>query len=296
VKDRRSVDDLSIEELERVLAIKRREARLKKIQRFRAVGRAAGGAPEADAWGRPGPGEVAPAPARPRRRTVWDVLLLLVEVAAVGGLVYVLVSGLGILRDLNQEVAQAIAESGPTPSPTPLIQVAVLPSGHTPPTSPGGARPNEAEIPEHLRALVQALPPIVIPTPGPRQAIRIVIPAIGVDAPVVQGDTWEQLKKGVGQTVGTADPGTDGNMVLSAHNDIFGEIFRDLDQLAVGDEIVVHTATQQYIYVVADSRIVQPTEVSVMAPTQNPVATLISCYPYLIDNKRIVIIAELQAG
>jgi sortase A len=293
MKDRRSVDDLSIEELERVLAIKRREARLKKIQRYRAVGRAAGGAP--DEWGQPGEASAAAAPARPRRRTVWDYLLLVVEVAAVGGLIYVLVSGLGILRDLNQEVAQAIAESEPTLTPTPLIEVVVLPSGHTPPTSPGGAQPNDAEIPEHLRALVQALPPIVVPTPGPQQATRIVIPAIGVDAPIVQGDSWEQLKKGVGQTIGTADPGADGNLVLSAHNDIFGEIFRDLDQLSVGDEIVIHTALRQYVYVVADSRIVQPTDVAVMGPTQNPVTTLISCYPYLVDNKRIVIIAELSS-
>jgi sortase A len=193
-------------------------------------------------------------------------------------------------------VAQAIAQSEPTLTPTPLIDVVVLPSGHTPPTSPGGAQPNEDEIPEHLRALVQALPVIAVPTPGPQQAVRIVIPAIGVDAPVIQGDSWEQLRKGVGQHVGTADPGQEGNLVVSAHNDIFGEIFRDLDKLAVGDEIIIHTVARQYVYRVADSRIVQPTEVSVMAPTQNATATLISCYPYLVDNKRIVIIAELQPG
>jgi sortase A len=64
----------------------------------------------------------------------------------------------------------------------------------------------------------------------------------------------------------------------------------------VGDQIIVHTAARQFVYVVADSRIVQPTEVSVMAPTQDPVVTLVSCYPYLIDNKRIVVIAELHAG
>jgi sortase A len=66
--------------------------------------------------------------------------------------------------------------------------------------------------------------------------------------------------------------------------------------LAVGDQIIIHTVAQQFVYVVADTRIVSPTDVEVMAPTQDPVATLISCYPYLVDNKRIVIIAELQAG
>jgi sortase A len=297
MKDRRSVDDLSIEELERVLAIKRREARLRKINRYRAQGRAAGGAPELAELGRARPAgdEAAPAPRR-RRRTLWDNLLLLVEIAAVGGLVYILVSGLGILRNLNQEVAEAIASNEPTVTPTAIIGVVVLPSGHTPPTSPGGAQPNEAEIPEHLRALVQSLPVVAVPTPGPQQAVRIEIPAIGVDAPIVQGDSWEQLKKGVGQHLGTTDPGKNGNLVVSAHNDIFGEIFRDLDQLAPGDEIIIHTVAQQFVYVVADTRIVLPTEVSVLAPTQDPIATLISCYPYLVDNKRIVVIAELQSG
>lgn len=132
---------------------------------------------------------------------------------------------MNLIRELNQEVVSALEQ--PTLTPTPLIVAIVLPSGHTPPTSPGGAQPNEAEIPEHLRPLVQSLANIAVPTPGPQQAIRIQIPALGVDAPIVQGDGWEQLKKGVGQHVGTANPGENGNVVLSAHNDIFGEIFRD---------------------------------------------------------------------
>jgi sortase A len=45
---------------------------------------------------------------------------------------------------------------------------------------------------------------------------------------------------------------------------------------------------------VTGSTIVAPTQVDVMAPTTAPTATLISCYPYLIDNKRIVVFAQLQ--
>jgi sortase A len=170
----------------------------------------------------------------------------------------------------------------------------VLPSGHTPPTDPGGARPNEAEIPEHLRPIVQSMPSVSVPTPGPSQARSIFIPKLWNDAaPVVQGDGWEQLKKGVGQHIGSADPGTNGNMVVSAHNDIFGELFRDLDKLEPGDEIKVQTSTQEFVYRVTGMRIVSPTEVSVMAPTAKPTVTLISCYPYLVDTERIVVFAEL---
>jgi sortase A len=169
-----------------------------------------------------------------------------------------------------------------------------LPSGHTPPTSPDGGQPNDAEIPESLRPLVQSLPPPIIPTQGPSQALRIIVPAINVDSQVVQGDGWEQLKKGVAQHLGTADPGQPGNLVLSAHNDIFGQIFRRLDELAPGDEVQLYTASQVFTYVITGTRLVQPTEVSVMDATPHPSLTLISCYPYLIDNQRIVVFADLK--
>jgi sortase A len=221
-----------------------------------------------------------------------DRILLVVEILAVVGLAGILFNGMGLLRTLNQEVAAALQQ--PTLSPTPLITAVVLPSGHTPPTSPGGAQPNEAEIPEHLRPLVQSLANLPIPTPGPEQAIRLQIPAIGVDAPVVQGDGWDQLKKGVGQHIGSANPGQAGNVVLSGHDDVFGEIFRDLINLQPGDQVILYTAQHQYIYVVTGSQIVEPTQVEVMAVTGDPTVTLISCYPYLIDNKRIVVSAKLQ--
>ena len=141
---------------------------------------------------------------------------------------------------------------------------------------------------------MQSLANLPVPTAGPQQAIRLQVPAINLDAPVVQGDGWEQLKKGVGQHAGTADPGQTGNLVLSAHNDVFGEIFRDLDQLKKGDSIVVYTAARAYTYIVTDTQVVEPTRVDLMAATPNATITLISCYPYRVDNQRIVVSAELQ--
>jgi sortase A len=136
--------------------------------------------------------------------------------------------------------------------------------------------------------------PVPIPTPGPQSPTRIVIPAIGVDAPVVEGDSWEQLKKGVGHHIGSANPGERGNMVLSGHNDVFGEVFRDLEKLDLNDEVIVYAGVQPYRYVVKAKRIVEPTEVSVMADTSTPTLTLITCYPYLVDTHRLVVIATLE--
>jgi len=298
----KSPEELSEQELRRLLLDKRRVARQQRLERFRRTGRAVMLAPDLppaalEEW-RTEPalemlnGGPAPEPVRSPRRRWMDRILLIVEILAVVGLAGILFNGMGLLRTLNQEVAAALQQ--PTLSSTPLITAVVLPSGHTPPTSPGGAQPNEAEIPEHLRPLVQSLANLPIPTPGPEQAIRLQIPAIGVDAPVVQGDGWDQLKKGVGQHIGSDNPGQAGNVVLSGHDDVFGEIFRDLGNLQPGDQVILYTAQHQYIYVVTGSQIVEPTQVEVMAATSEATVTLISCYPYLIDNKRIVVFAKLQ--
>jgi sortase A len=219
-------------------------------------------------------------------------LLLAIEIIGVLGLIFVLLNGASLLNALNHEVATALQP--PALTPTPLIEAVVLPGGHTPPNSPDGARPNDAEIPANLRARVQAIADIPVPTASPQSAQRIRIPAISVDAAVVQGDSWEDLKRGVGQHVGSTDPGQDGNLVLSAHNDIYGEIFRDLDKLKAGDEIIVATSQQEFVYTVQQVQIVDPTRTDLMSSTPEAVTTLISCYPYMVDNKRIVVTAYLQ--
>ena len=298
-----SPEDLSAEELRRLLVEKRRASRQERLERYRRTGRVVLVAPDVDGSPledmRTGEfDESVEDPSTPlsptRRKRILDGLLLFVELLAVVGLLLLLFNGISMMRELNEEVAIALVQ--PTLTPTPLIVSVVLPSGHTSPTSPEGARPNEAEIPQHLKPLVQSLANIPIPTPGPEQATRIQIPAIGVDAPIVQGDGWEQLKKGVGQHIGSADPGDQGNIILSAHNDIFGEIFRDLDRLQPGDEITIYTNQRAYSYVVSDSKVLEPTQVDIMDSTSQPTLTLISCYPYLVDDQRIAITTRLQAG
>ncbi len=321
MKDRRIIDELSIQELEQVLRVRKREARLERLRRlgkdvemgsfdpllprpgehqsplptghrrFQETG--------ATAQLRPHAVDEAVEVERQPRRIRWDWLreksLLVIELGLAVGLVLVLVNLQMTTRAINREasqVQQAQLPTLPAPTPTPLIQVVVLPGGHTPPDSPGGPAP--AEIPAHLRGLVEAITPLPMPTPGPEQAVRIQVPGIGVDAPVVEGDDWEPLKQGAGHHIGSANPGESGNCIISAHNDIFGEIFRDLPELDLDDAVFVHTASQVYRYVVTQKRFIEPTDVSVMYPTSSPVLTLISCYPYGIDSHRIVVTAELE--
>lgn len=267
--DHRIAGDLSIKELEEVIAIRKRERRV--ATRLN--------------WSN-----------RPRKspaRTWRDRFLLLVEVGTLFGLVWALIGSEQSRAATNQSAA--VAPTAPAVSPTPLINAVVLPDGHKPPTAPGGAAPNFDEIPPHLRAYAQSITPIPISTPAPAQATRIQIPALSIDAAVVHGTDWEQLKLGVGHDVNSANPGERGNLVLAAHNDVYGELFRYLDRLRPGDEVVVYAAQQRYRYVITGSRIVEPTQVEVMAPTSTPTVTLISCYPYLVDTKRIVVFGELQS-
>jgi sortase A len=281
-----------VEELRRLLIDKRRGRRSERLDHFRRTGRVVDVEPPREAEQEPElPGERREIPTRKRRRLL-DRILLGVEVLAIAGLLGVLLSGLGMLRDLNREVAAALSPA--TAEPTPLVMAVVLPSGHTPPDAQGNTRPNEAEIPEHLRPLVQSLANLPAPTPSIEHAVRIEIPAIKVDAPVVQGDGWEQLKKGVAQHIGSANPGQSGNVVLSAHNDVYGELFRHLDRLQPGDVVRLHTQQRLYEYLVDRTQIVEPTAVEVMASTGSPTVTLISCYPYLVDSQRIVVFARLQ--
>ena len=291
---RKAPEDMSVEELRRLLIEKRRGARRERLEHFKRTGRVVAVEPDSSVPVVDTLEDTSDQPQVPvtMRRRVMDRVLLAVEVLAVVGLVGVLISGFGVLRDLNQEVASALIQE--TFTPTPLVMAVVLPSGHLPPDAQGNTRPNDAEIPAHLQPMVQSLANIPIPTAAPDQAIRIQIPAINIDAPIVQGDGWEQLKKGVGQNVASVNPGQTGNVILSAHNDVYGELFRFLDKLQPGDQVILYSQQRQYVYVVDRTALVEPTAVEVMASTGNPTVTLISCYPYLVDDQRIVVFARLQ--
>ena len=296
-----SLDDLSVGELRRLLIEKQRSKRQARLEHFRRTGRIIVVEPQPS---QSGLGDmqsdvlvedsILQFPRRPNSRAkVWlDRFLLLVELGAVVGLVLILLNGFNLLSTLNREVNTALVL--PTLTSTPLIEAVVLPDGHIPPNLASGGQPNVAEIPENLRPLAQSFANLPIPTPGPQQAVRLQIPALKIDHPVVQGDGPEQLKKGVGQHIGTPNPGQKGNIVLSAHNDVFGQIFQYLDKLKPGDQVILFSSQLSYTYIVRQTRIVEPTQVEILNQTPESIVTLISCYPFMVDNKRIAVTAYLQ--
>jgi len=329
--DKRSVDELSIEELERILAIKKRQARQEQLRRMEAGGRLVASAPpvpprQAGPAPTPTPASSArPAthdsqprfeddyaqlyvPARPRDDGLWrrflNRSLLLVELSAFAGLIVLGVAMFSGIEQLQRETALAQQEAErqrsaliPTIEPTPTLQLAsvVLPGGHTPPSQ--GGQFNFDEIPSNLREALRDqifVPPTFQRPPTTDQTpLRLIIPEIGVDHAIVQGVDWEALKLGIGQLPNGATPTqANQNVVLAAHNDIYGEIFRYLDQLQPGMILQLQTRTRFYSYRVIGTQVVTPDRVDVMEARGYPALTLISCYPYQVNDKRIVVFAE----
>ena len=172
----------------------------------------------------------------------------------------------------------AIPDTQTTSEPAIMFrQLVKLPTFHNPPTTPGYPY---SEYPT--------------PTLSPNNAIRIQIPRINVDAPIVLGDSPRELIKGVGQLIGTKNPGEKGVIVLSAYNDIYGELFRYLDRLKEGDKILLFTTNYVYEYRVAQTQIVEKSSVEFVYSSEDSIVLLTSSYPYLIDNKFIIDAAYLE--
>lgn len=293
--DKRSVDEFSLEELEALVEQRRRIERARQFaaesdgRRFRPVTVIPTGRDT----------QVASPIVTKRKVKTWrDRILLFVEITAMVGLLIIIVGSFLNLQTLNQEV---VAQVRATPNPTKAMQSALgsdlLPGSSFPPASsqaelPGGSFPPEI-APPALGVRLQSVAALPIPTPGPRSPTRIVIPSLNVDWPVVQGDSWEELKQGIGHRVGSANPGERGNLVLSGHNDVYGEPFRDLDKLEAGKEVLVYAGSARYKYVIKAKRVVLPTDLSVLATSQNPIITLITCTPYRVDTHRLILIGEL---
>ena len=274
-------NDLSIEELEQLLEEKRRQqsprnrfvARL--IWRRNAVEQSRDRLAEFSAQHKP---DVNLA-------RIGHRVLLAVEITALLGLLVVVAAVYLQLQALNQETAQVMRQAARTPSTGALVAQETLPAASQPPSS---------FTPERFKGTLKQVVPVAMPTAGPQQPIRIVIPAVKVDALVVEGDDWEALKKGAGHHASSANPGQRGNLVISGHDDVFGEIFRYIGDLKADDEVIIYSQQAKFTYTVKTKRIVEPTEVSVLQQTTEPTLTLITCYPYLVDTQRLVVFAQLS--
>ena len=122
------------------------------------------------------------------------------------------------------------------------------------------------------------------------------VPRIGMSTAVVQGDDSKSLKLSAGHLPDTPWPWQPGNSAIAAHRD--GR-FRALRKIKVGDEVRMRTSRGELRYKVRELRIVEPDDLSVLAPREQSSLTLITCYPFTyIGNapKRFIVRAERLAS
>ena len=111
---------------------------------------------------------------------------------------------------------------------------------------------------------------------GPPLAL-LTIDKVDIEVPVYNGTDEFNLNRGVGRIIGTAHLEAEGNLGIAGHRDGF---FRGLKDVEVGDEIRFQTARGEVLYTVSSILIVDPSDVSVLAPTPERTLTLVTCYPF----------------
>jgi sortase A len=141
-------------------------------------------------------------------------------------------------------------------------------------------------------APLEAAPERVVRVPGRAVAI-LRIPAIEVDMVVVEGTDTESLKKGPGHYERTAYPWQDrGRVGIAGHRTTYGAPFWALDELEAGDRIVLATEYGVFEYRVTGSRIIAPTDGSVLRATDEPTLVLTTCHPRFSAAERLVVFAD----
>jgi sortase A len=115
------------------------------------------------------------------------------------------------------------------------------------------------------------------PIPTDKVVGRLTIPRLHLSAMVREGDGERTLSLALGHIPGTALPGQHGNVGVAGHRDA---LFRGLKDVRQNDIIRFQTVDGDYVYQVADTRIVKPDEISVLQGSSHSELTLVTCYPF----------------
>jgi sortase A len=135
-------------------------------------------------------------------------------------------------------------------------------------------------------------PPRTVNVPGHAVAI-IKIPQIDVDFVVVEGTDTESLKRGPGHYTRTAYPWQDtGRVGIAGHRTTYLAPFWSLNELRPGDRIVLATEYGIFNYRVTGTRIIDPSDGSVLRQTEKPTLVLTTCNPRFSAAQRLIVFAD----
>jgi sortase A len=125
---------------------------------------------------------------------------------------------------------------------------------------------------------------------------QIVIPKIGVNLPISHGTEGSGMDHGVGHVTNTSLPvgGESTHSVLAGHTGLpSAVIFDKLDQLEVGDYLIIQALGEDHAYRVTSTEVVLPDDTSSLGVKQGEdLVTLVTCTPYGVNSHRLLVHAE----
>jgi sortase A len=125
---------------------------------------------------------------------------------------------------------------------------------------------------------------------------RMEIPKLDVDVIIVEGTTPAALRAGAGHYPETPLPGEVGNVAIAGHRTTYGRPFNRMDELELGDKIILTTPIGKHTYeVVTEPGVVDPLDWSPILEynKKGSYLTLTSCHPEGSAAYRIWVRAKL---
>lgn len=123
---------------------------------------------------------------------------------------------------------------------------------------------------------------------------KLTIHRTNKDIPLIEGTSKSDLKKGAGRYIESFLPGKNGNCIIFGHRD---GVFSSLEDIKLDDVIVIQTLAGEFIYKIVDTKITEPSEEEIIKVYDEPVLTLVTCYPFgYIGSapKRFIVTASLE--
>jgi sortase A len=124
---------------------------------------------------------------------------------------------------------------------------------------------------------------------------KIEIPKIGASYTMIQGTDSASLEKGPGHYPQTAFPGMGQTVAVAGHRTTYLAPFKQINELAPGDPIVLTMPYGRFSYRVQYQRVVQPTALWVTRDVGYERLVLSACNPLYSAAQRIIVFAKLKA-
>ena len=150
--------------------------------------------------------------------------------------------------------------------------------------------------------------PLPSPLYNAKQDFHLVIPALKIDTPVIadvdgadQNAYFKALENGVAQLKGSAKPGEGSNIFIFGHSSFYWykpgnykTIFAKLEDIKIGDEIILWYGNMKYVYIVSETKVVDPEEVDDLKPTKEEQVSLMTCVPPGTIWHRLIVVGKLK--